>query len=135
MNPTPGLMSQLAQTMATGGSPMNIQTPGAPTYQPGLQQPTPPQMPDKTFQTSQGAPMQQMAAQQQLQQGQQGQMMTLPVEDQDPQSPGTQVTETEAEKIIKALSDRMKSLSKIHTQQTQHLYPLPEQPQGGQPSA
>lgn len=49
MQPQPSLMSQLTNSMATGGSPLNIQSPGSPMAQPGLSPPQPSPMPNKTF--------------------------------------------------------------------------------------
>jgi hypothetical protein len=42
MNPQPSLMSQLSQQMVSGGSPMNVQTPGSPGFNPQMQTPSVP---------------------------------------------------------------------------------------------
>lgn len=122
----PSLQTQLAQGMM-GNSPMNIQSPSAPTYQPGLTTPLPPPMPDKSP-ASNFTPTQ---MQQQPPQGMPQDMVTLPIQDGDQQTPGVQVPETEAELILKALTHRQKSISKVQEMAAAHMFPQPMQPQEG----
>lgn len=131
MQPQPSLMSQLSNSMAQGGSPMNVQTPGSPQFDPSLQMPSPTPMPDQSI-SSQFSPsqMQQQPPQGMGQQPQQ--MATLPIQDGDQQTPGVQVPASEAELIIKALGKRMQSLSKIHEMAAGTAFPQPEPPQAQQ---
>ena len=48
--------------------------------------------------------------------------VTLPIQDQNPQQPGVQVPQSEAELIIKALTDRMKTLGKHESAVRDHLF-------------
>lgn len=117
------LQNALAQGMQSG-SPMNAQTPSAPGFDPGTQPPAQPPMPNQSP-MSQIRPMPGQVAGGQPQG--QGQMMTLPVNDSDPNTPGVQIPASESELLIKALNDRLKSLSKIHTMAAQAAYPQPQQ--------
>ncbi len=124
---TGGLATQLANSMQMGNSPLNVQTPGSPNYNPSLvtQQPTPmPQgSPASDFtptQMQQGQPMQPQTQEPQL---------TLPVEDSNPQAQGTQVSVSEAEKIIAALEGRLKNIGSVEKMTAQAA--LPQQPTGG----
>lgn len=118
----PSLMSQLTQSMAQGGSPMNVQTPGSPMYQPSLTPQTPSPMPDKSPTTAMhlGAlhryfEKNNIPKPSQLQSGNiapAGQVTLPPVQDVNPNQSGTQIPTSEAELIIKALSKRLEHHSK-----------------------
>ncbi len=129
MNPQ-SLQAQMATGMLQGGSPLNVATQGSPTYDPSLQPTSPIPSPNQSI-AGQFSPSQmQQSAQQQPQQGvQDPNLVTIPTQDSDPQTPGTQVPFNEVEGIIGALNDRLKAISSIHKQQTEHLYPTPQQPQ------
>lgn len=126
MNPAVGLQAQLAQGMASG-SPMNIATPGSPTFQQGLTAPSIP-MPDKSPATN-FTPHQMSPAMQapMPQQGQPQQMMTLPIEDANAQAPGVQVPESEASLILKSLDHRLENISKVQEMVTAFHHPQPQQ--------
>lgn len=121
MNPAgnPSLMSQLSQSMVQGLPPQSVQTPGSPGFDPSTQPVVSPQMP-------QGSPASLMPSPGQMQQPQAAQQVTLPIEDQNPQTPGTQVSITEAEKIISALEGRLKNIGSVEKMTAQAA--LPPQP-------
>lgn len=136
MNPTPSLMSQLSNTMATGQSPMNVQTPGSPMFDPGLISPNPSPMPNKSpmsmmhlqnhFKNT-GMPLPPQLQQMQGGQGQQP-LVTLPIEDQSQQQPGVQVPASEAELIIKAMTKHLDHKHKMEGKMLDAVLPQPQLP-------
>lgn len=133
----PSLMTQLNNSMQSGGSPMDVQTPGSPMFDPSLQTPSPTPMP-------QGSPMSQIhvthpdlhaVLQKQgispgggdpaMQPNAAGNV-TLPLQDQEPQSPGVQVPLSDAQLIIKAMTKHMDHKNKIEAKVLDAALPQPE---------
>lgn len=136
----PSLQSLLTQSMQPGGSPLNSVTAGSPNFDPGLAPPPGVPMPDKSPASMIGNlqssyPALHTALQKQgITYGNQQNLtnftpvipgvntaaqeenhITIPgnVKDLAPGKAGTQVTMTEAEKIVKVLSDRLAHKSKM----------------------
>lgn len=122
MGGTSGLVrSMMAGNNTPQGAALSQDSPASAGYDPSLTVPSYPPMP-------QGSPVADMhlkaamarragggqPAQPAPQSASQtpSQSITLPVQDSNPQQPGVQVNPTEAELIIKAMTDRMKHLSK-----------------------
>lgn len=122
-----GLATQLAQSMQSGQSPMNISTPGGPMQQQGLQAPSPTPMPDKSPMTMINPPQgMQVPTNPQSPAQATGQDVTLPIQDANPQQAGVQIPASESELILKALDHRLKTLSKIHSMAATSAFPQPE---------
>lgn len=133
-------MSQLNNSMQSGGSPMNVQTPGSPNYDPSLIAPSP-------TPTPQGSPMSQIhithpdlhavlqkqgisPADPNAPTPNAAGNVTLPIQDEEPQSPGVQVPLSDAQLIIKAMSKHMDHKNKIEAKVLDAAIPQPQvQPQ------
>lgn len=59
-----------------------------------------------------------------------GPQVTLPVQDENPQQPGTQVSQSEAQLILKALSSRLGMIGKHESAIRDHIFPAPQVSQG-----
>lgn len=117
-------IGQLSQQMAQGVPTLDQNTAGSPNFDPSLQPPMPGAMPQGSPMTAMDSALHRahqrrgmpIPAQMSQASGQQGDV-TLPIEDNNPQQPGVQVSPTEAELILKAMDSRLKHHSKI----TEHL--------------
>lgn len=118
-------IGQLSQQMAQGVPALDQNTVGSPNFDPSLQPPMPSAMP-------QGSPMDAIhrafarrgkpvpahlqapqAPQAQPQQPDASGQVTLPIQDENPQQPGTQVQPSEAELLIKAITKRLDHHNKV----------------------
>jgi hypothetical protein len=144
MNPNPSLMTQLTNTMSQGQSPMNVQTPGSPMYQPSLITPAPAPTPDRSpeaamhlgalhryYEKNGMQKPSQLTSAPTAQPG--GSQVTLPVQDTNPQQPGVQIPVSEAELIVKALTKRLEHHSKAGEKVLNALMPdFSQSPVAGQ---
>lgn len=118
--PSPlGAQGDLARSMTAGQPAPMQQSPLSSNFAPNLVVPPPPQLPNKSPMSAMSPALQ--AAMQRGSQStqtppapqQNSQQVTLPVQDQNQQQPGIQVPISEAELIIKAMTERLKHTTKM----------------------
>lgn len=112
-SPLLGGTGGLVRSMMNGSPSPLQQSPSSVGFDPNLQVPAYPQMPDKSPMTAIPTHQMEQPSQQPTQQSQQPGIVTIPgVQDAAPQQPGLQIPLSEAQLIVKTLGARLNHLSK-----------------------